>query len=77
MKQNASVLLFKIDDLTFTLVPEGEASGFRWFNPDSSPTAIVGHTVAVARRTMMYRGPELARAYRERTANPVEAALVG
>jgi hypothetical protein len=71
--KDLSVLLCTIDGLTFTLAPEG--TGFRWFNPDSSPTAIVGDTLAAARRTMAYRGPELARAYRERTANSVEVAL--
>lgn len=72
--RDSSVLLCIIDGLTFTLAPEG-GTGFRWFDPDSSPTAIVGDTLADARRTMAYRGPELARAYRERTANSVEVAL--
>jgi hypothetical protein len=72
--KESSVLSCTIDGLTFTLTPEGGA-GFRWFNPDSSPTDIVGPTLEAARRTMAYRGPELARAYRERTANAVEVAL--
>ena len=74
MNSNTTVLLCTIEDLTFSLLPEG--SGFRWFNPDTSPTPVVRHSLAAAGRTMMYRGSEIARAYRERTRNPVDAVLV-
>jgi len=53
------VLTVEIKGLKFSLIQV--PGGYRWLDPDSTPTNLFCSDVDSARRAMIYRGPELLR----------------